>query len=485
MIDLLNLKQYREGNRLEAKKAQGGLPRSLWETYSSFANSKGGIILLGVEELNDHSLKVCGVSSADKLLAEFWNIINNSKKVSVNLLRDKDVQVHILEDAEVISITVPRADRRDKPVYIDNDIFRGAYRRNGDGDYHCTKSEVQYMLKDQSDIAQDMLILGDIGLDVFDMDTVAKYRLMLRQRKEKHPWVELDNIDFLHKVGAISKSHEDGEFHPTSAGLLMFGYEYEILKEFPNFLLDYQEKFDDKLRWTDRIVSNLGEWSGNIFDFYSKVSWKVTQDLKIPFNLVGMQRVDNSPLEEAIREALANALIHANYYDRQGLVIQKYRDKIVISNPGIFRIDIESAIGGGISDPRNAQIMRMFALVGICERVGSGLYNIFDVWEKSGLAKPMIEEKFNPDRIVLTLMTSCEVDDVDVNVDVNVDVKLSSTENQIYQILKDEPSATMLDIAVIIGKTKKTVERAIHKFKANNLIKRIGSDKDGHWEIRK
>lgn len=266
MIDLLNLKQYREGNRLEAKKAHGGLPKSLWETYSSFANSKGGIILLGVEELKDHFLKVCGVSSEDKLLAEFWNIINNSKKVSVNLLRDKDVQVHILEDAEVISITVPRADRRDKPVYIDNDIFR---------------------------------------------------------------------------------------------------------------------------------------------------------------------------------------------------------------------IDIESAIGGGISDPRNVQIMRMFALVGICERVGSGLYNIFDVWEKSGLAKPIIEEKFNPDRIVLTLMTSCEVDDVDVN----VDVKLSSTENQIYQILKDEPRSTMLDIADRIGKTKKTVERAIHKFKANNLIQRIGSDKDGYWQI--
>ena len=87
MLDLNHMEQYREGNRLEAKLATGGLPHSIWETYSAFAHSAGGIIPLGVEELPDHSLRVQGLLEPHELAGEFWTLVNDPAVVSVNILR--------------------------------------------------------------------------------------------------------------------------------------------------------------------------------------------------------------------------------------------------------------------------------------------------------------------------------------------------------------------------------------------------------------
>ena len=74
--------RMREGNRLEAKRAKGGLPHSLWETYSSFANTEGGLILLGVSEHEDHSLYITGVDDARNMAQDFWNMVHDPSKVS-------------------------------------------------------------------------------------------------------------------------------------------------------------------------------------------------------------------------------------------------------------------------------------------------------------------------------------------------------------------------------------------------------------------
>ena len=103
-FDLSKFDEYRENNRLEVKKAQGGLPNSLWETYSSMANCYGGVIILGVLENKDGSFRTTGLKDAAKMQKEFWDCVNNSKKVSLNLLSDDDIEIYDQNDDVIMVI---------------------------------------------------------------------------------------------------------------------------------------------------------------------------------------------------------------------------------------------------------------------------------------------------------------------------------------------------------------------------------------------
>ena len=109
VFDLKNFDYYREGNRLEVKKAKGGLPNSLWDTYSSMANCYGGVILLGVVEREDGSFSTTGLQNIEKLKKDFWNGINDRKKVSLNLLTDDDIKTYEIHGDVVLAIHIPRA----------------------------------------------------------------------------------------------------------------------------------------------------------------------------------------------------------------------------------------------------------------------------------------------------------------------------------------------------------------------------------------
>ena len=386
---------------MEAKAAAVGLPKSLWATYSAFANTNGGIILLGVTEDAQHQLHVEGVNDADALVIDFWNIINNQSKISINVLNDKDVIVREFDGKKIIIINVPRAQRYDKPIYLDGNLF-SSYKRNGEGDYRCTKEVIQAMLRDASPKTQDMLVLGNMNLDVFDKDTIKRYRIRMQGIRPGHVWEALEDVDFLYRIGAVGRD-ADGKLHPTAAGLLMFGYEYEIVREYPHYFLDYREKLDDDTRWSDRFVSSSGDWSGNIYDFYFRVYNRIAQSVKVPFALDGISRIDDTELHKALREALANTLINADYYGNTGVVIERNITSITMTNAGTFRIDLDEAINGGISDPRNSGLIKMFSLINIGERAGSGLPMIFKAWTGTDFAMPDITEKENPDRVCLIL----------------------------------------------------------------------------------
>ncbi|MBR6986273.1 MAG: ATP-binding protein [Ruminococcus sp.] len=137
--DLSNFEKYRKDNRLEVKAANGGLPGSLWDTYSSFANTYGGCIICGVTEKKDGSWKTTGLRDLPKLKKALWDTIHNKTKVSNCLITEKNVEEYTVGEDVILVINVPRASRSQKPVYLNNDLFGSTFRRDHEGDYHCGK----------------------------------------------------------------------------------------------------------------------------------------------------------------------------------------------------------------------------------------------------------------------------------------------------------------------------------------------------------
>lgn len=140
--ELEYLSEYREDNRIEAKRAQGGLPHSLWETYSAFANTQGGVILLGVAEAADKSLYSVRLPDPETLAEGFWRAVNDPAVASVNLLKPEDVRIVKSGGHRIVVIFVPPAPQALRPVYVGGDLYAGSYYRCGEGDRRIPREEI-------------------------------------------------------------------------------------------------------------------------------------------------------------------------------------------------------------------------------------------------------------------------------------------------------------------------------------------------------
>lgn len=237
--DINNLLSFGERIQLEVKEAKNSVPKSIWETYSSFANTQGGYILLGISEnLHEEDIlkrfTVVGVDDPRKVLTDFWNTIN-SEKVSANLLRDEDVEIVDVDGKDVVSIHIPQADYRNKPVYINGNAFKGSFRRNHEGDYHCTEQAVREMIRDASESGNDGMLIENYGMDDIDIDTLHSYRQIFEIRNHDHVFNGYNDKEFLRNLGGFTTERASGKEGLTVAGLLMFGKGLPVRDRFDKF----------------------------------------------------------------------------------------------------------------------------------------------------------------------------------------------------------------------------------------------------------
>lgn len=538
-FSLERLATYKENGGLEVKSGRGGVPSSLWETYSAFANTDGGVIVLGVNEKGHGRLVVEGLPDAYKTIKDFWNMVNNRQKVSSNILTDSMAYVDQVEGKDVIVIHVPRAERTSRPVYVGADPRTGTYRRNFEGDYHCSLEEVALMMRDSSLVTDDNRLLTELDMTVFCPETVKAYRNIFKLIRSQHLWNHEDDTMFLRRIGAVREDKDTGRFHPTVAGLLMFGYEYEITTVFPNYFLDYQENRSNGMyaRWTDRITSQSGDWSGNVFDFILKVIPKLQSDLKMPFMFKGNFRDDDTPLHKTVREATVNMLANADFYGRRGVVVQKSAEGFRFANPGSMRVSLNEALQDSASDPRNGVMMKMLAMVEYGERAGSGLQGIFKTWHSVYHCAPKLEVTTTGgvDRTTLTLDFGGREPDIpamrrlydvydeeyespevyEYSVVQEPDAapmygttvrhsrqteslqtdsyeglqgilrRIKSNRDKVLRVLSMNSTMTLEEVAQVIGMSRIGVQKIVGTLKQEGVLSRRGSNKKGEWIVRK
>ena len=492
---LLELCEKKEGIELEFKSAKGGFPGSFWETYSAFANTCGGIIILGVSEKKG-TFTPDGLT--DELVAKykkvFWDCAHNKAKVSSNLLMDKDVIDGDCDGHKVIVFMVPRAPYDMRPVYI-NGNPNNTYRRNHEGDYICTQAEISRMYADSDILSHpvDSKILKNYSLQSdFDDTTIRQYRQLFALRHEGHPWNDLNDMEFLKRIEGYKVDRETGEEGFTLAAVLMFGNEQAIRDALPHYFVDYREKLsnDPRIRYTDRVYPD-GSWVPNIFQFYSRVYPKLSQALPTPFKLVGDVRQDETLAHEALREAFCNSLIHCQYRMIEGIVIERYPDRLYFSNPGTMLISPEDFLEGGHSICRNGILQKMFIAIGRGEHMGSGADTINKGWEVNDWPDLEIKEHFgqNNDRVELTLWikkesaeTSSDWENGRVKSRVESRVK---SRVKIKEEMRNTPAISLKEIAERLNLSIKAIEKAVSKMTEDGEIAHRGPKKSGYWEILK
>lgn len=274
-----------------------------------------------------------------------------------------------------------------------------------EGDRHADRERVRRLVAEATFDSRDERVLPRFGLDDLAVETLRDYRNAFRGRHPDHPWANEPDEAFLAHLGALGRDRDSGEQGLTLAGLLMFG-RYETIRDaLPTYFVDYQERREGTgaIEWDDRVYPD-GTWSGNVYDFFRRIVLKLKADLKVPFRLDNaLLRVDETHVHEAVREALVNTLIHADYEGRISILVLKRPKGFEFRNPGDVRVSTLQLHRGGVSDCRNRLLQRMFLLLGIGEQVGSGFSRIERAWAEGGWPVPRVVEDVDVDTTTLVL----------------------------------------------------------------------------------
>ena len=395
-MDLTTLEavlSLKESSQVEYKKAKNEFPKDAWKSYSAFANTSGGYLILGISEDEYKNPVWTGVKDAEKIISDFCSTLADRSKVSLNIITNDDIRTRIIEDKTIIIIHIKETAITNKPIYLNNNITH-TYIRLHSQDHLVDKQQLSAILRNQSS-ELDYELLPNYDLSDLDIDSINSYRVMLSKRYPSLNYSEMDNQNFLENIGVLRKNRNTSVMNLTIAGLLFFGKYNSILDRFPHYHVDFFDKRGDSQRWSFRIESgNLDFPDLNLFNYYRLVSEKLLLSIDRDFELDEYTiRKNPTDLTIALREAFVNMIIHADYFlNTTALIAEIHEPYYVFINPGIMKIPVEEFFTGGArSLVRNPLLVSLFTRMGASEHAGSGSKKIIDVVVKNRFKAPELE----------------------------------------------------------------------------------------------
>lgn len=467
-----------EWEDFEVKEAQTNIPKSTWETISSFSNTGGGWIIFGVKQKGD-KFEIIGVNNPEKIEQDFTTTLRGDKFNKKIIAKCEKFEI---ENKIILAFYIPLSGS--KPIYFNT--LSNTFIRTGSGDQRATRSEIDAMFRDSAFGTKDRE-LTQIPVKKLDSETITRFRTYLRNIDPGHRYNTFPDKKLLEKIGAVRDNKA------TYAGLLFFGNEDIVSEVFYDFRIDYFEipgtsYADSPVRYNYRLREEP-----NLLAYYFSIMDRLLRKIDIPFKLRSDGFADsNQDQVAAIREALVNLLMHTDYFSPMKPRIRVFFDRFEFFNPGALPRDFDSIRKEDISLPRNPILAKIFRVLKLAENAGYGFDKMFEGWNGYYSNFPVVSSGIDYFKIVFKLgdrgLNDIEDrvgDRVGEKVGDRVGEKLTDNQEKILEIIKRDPLISANKISDEIGISSRKVEENIKKLKEKGIIKRIGPAKGGYWELIK
>jgi ATP-dependent DNA helicase RecG len=387
--------------RVEAKKARGGLPGKLWETVSAFANSGGGVLLFGVDEVNDFA--PVGVTDAASLEKSLASMLSDRMDPPVRAV----IETQVLDGRPLVVAEIPALPRSLQPCFYRGEgPYRGSYVRVADGDRRLSEYEVGLLLAGRGQPREDERPVEQAVFEDLSGDLVDAYVARLRQRRPR-AFGELAQQDVLRHTKVLVPA-ADGRIVPSLAGLLSLGaFPQTHLPQVDLSLVVYPtaESGQPGPRG-ERFLDNV-TFDGPIPDIVEDVLERLRLRMSRRSVVAGAGRRDVWEYPElALREAVANALVHRDLSSGAlgaQVQIEMYPDRLVVRSPGGLYgpVEIDRLGQGGVSSARNALLLKLLEDVPnrtggtVVENRGSGIPAMVQALRAAGMAGPTFRDEIS------------------------------------------------------------------------------------------
>jgi len=378
---------------VEIKKAAGGVPKSLPKTVSAFANSGGGLIILGLDEAAGFEPVGADVTALADALA---TACADSVEPTVRAV----IEIATVDGVPVAAAHIPPTGIGQRPCFVKTQgLHNGSYVREHDGDRHLTTYEIHLMVTGRGQPREDTAVVPDATLA--DLDHAEIERLVERFRQRRGPTVaKLESSEILRMLGVVPRG-SDGH-GVTLAGLLALGvYPQEFFPQLNVTFVSYPTVDGRPMRDGMRFLENVA-LDGSVPQMVAGLVDAVTRSMTRGARINGLGREDiwEYPLE-VIRELGVNAVMHRDYHPlAQGtqVRVEMYPDRLVFINPGgLFgAASTRELLQGTVSSSRNVILARLLEDIEmpssdrtVCENRGSGIRTVLAELSRAGMQPPV------------------------------------------------------------------------------------------------